>query len=206
MEHAEAYRPPTGVECRPLSSRPIVRPLVVYPGSFNPVHGGHLGLARIAAELIGRPVDFELSTTNVEKPRIDADDLHSRCEGLRMATAGAGCYGHLWLTAAPTFPEKAALFAGATFVVGLDTFRRIADPRFYEETGGLDLALGTMSDHGVRFLVFFRHVDDHDGWNDPDRYPAALASMARFIDRGRYGDPDRLASRSLRGADPSGGR
>src|SRR5262249_17771228 len=37
------------------------RPLVLLPGSFNPVHAGHMLLARVAEELRQQPLAFEIS-------------------------------------------------------------------------------------------------------------------------------------------------
>src|SRR5262249_4183844 len=47
-------------------------PRSVLPGSFNPLHDGHLLLARVAEEMTGAPVAFEISVTNVDKPPLAA--------------------------------------------------------------------------------------------------------------------------------------
>jgi nicotinic acid mononucleotide adenylyltransferase len=105
---------------------PVDRPaagLVVFPGSFDPLHEGHLRMAVIAQEIAERPLDFELSVVNVDKPALDYIEMRDR------ATQFAG--RRLWLTRAATFLEKLDVFPEGTFVMGADTFARLADPRYY---------------------------------------------------------------------------
>ena len=47
-------------------------PVVLFPGSFNPMHEGHVLLARVAEELRQQPLAFEISVTNVDKPPLAA--------------------------------------------------------------------------------------------------------------------------------------
>jgi hypothetical protein len=63
------------------------------------------------------------------------------------------------LTRAATFEEKSRLFPGATFIVGVDTLRRIADPRYYRDDAAACLAaIERIAARGCRFLVFGRDV------------------------------------------------
>ncbi len=136
--------------CVEPSGRPSVdapRPDVLLPGSFNPLHAGHLGVAEVAARRLGREPAFELSVVNAEKPPLEEGEV------LRRVGQFAGV-APLWLTRAPTFVEKARLFGPATFVVGADTAARVVQSRFYggsEET--MRQALEELRDRSCCFLV-----------------------------------------------------
>jgi hypothetical protein len=139
---------PTASRCREPSGTTIL------PGSFNPLHEGHCGMADVAARLVGRRVAFELSVANVEKPPLAEAEVRRRMAHFAWRAP-------LWLTHAPTFLEKSRLFPGAVFVVGIDTAVRIVDPRFY---GGsverMRTALQEIRAHGARFLVAGRLVGE----------------------------------------------
>jgi hypothetical protein len=126
------------------------RPEALLPGAFNPVHAGHWALAQAAAELLGRPVAFELSLLNVDKPELAATEVRGRLSQF----AGQA---PVWLTRAPHFIDKAQLFAGAVFVVGADTALRLVEPRYYGDDRVLMLdALHQIGSLGCRFLVACR--------------------------------------------------
>jgi hypothetical protein len=120
---------------------------VLLSGSFNPLHEGHWGLARVAGALSGRAVAFEISVVNVDKPDLSADQVSRR---LRQFAQSAD----VWLTRAARFVDKATLFPGARFVVGADTAERLVAPRYYEgDTSRMLHALGRLREQGARFLV-----------------------------------------------------
>jgi hypothetical protein len=122
-------------------------PAALLPGAFNPIHAGHWGLAEAAGALLALPVAFELSIANVDKPELSCLDVHRR---LSQFIGRAP----LWLTRAPKFVHKAALFPGAVFVVGADTAERVVAPRYYDsEPARLLAALALLQRHGCRFLV-----------------------------------------------------
>jgi hypothetical protein len=125
-------------------------PRALLPGSFNPLHDGHLLLARAAEAMCQLPVAFELSVVNVDKPPLAAADVRTRLAQF----AGRGC---LELTRAPTFLEKSRLFPGVTFVVGADTAERLVATRYYGDSHEkMAAALQEMADRGCRFLVAVR--------------------------------------------------
>jgi hypothetical protein len=126
------------------------RPLLVLPGSFNPVHEGHVSLATIAEEVRQQSATFEISVTNVDKAPLTS-------ETVRLRVAQFAGKRPLELTRAPTFLEKSRLFPGATFVIGADTAERLVAAKYYGDDELLmHGALEEMGNSGVSFLVAVR--------------------------------------------------
>ncbi len=124
-----------------------IKPEIVFSGSFNPLHKGHLALYEAASEFLGKPLAFELSVRNVDKPPLDQADV------LRRAAQFAGRYP-IYLTNAPTFLEKARIFNGATFVIGYDTAARVVQKRYYnEDRAKMVAALREMQELECQFVV-----------------------------------------------------
>ena len=126
------------------------QPVVLFPGSFNPMHEGHVSLAQAAEELRQQPVAFELSVTNVDKPPLAGETVRQR---LAQFTWRAP----VELTRAPTFVEKARLFPGTTFVVGADTAERLFGSKYYGgDEDRMHMALEEIANSGSSFLVAAR--------------------------------------------------
>src|SRR5262245_53447544 len=125
-------------------------PAVVLPGSFNPLHDGHMLLARVAEDIKQQAVAFEISVINVDKPPLAAGEVRNRL-------AQFAWRARVELTRAPTFLEKSRLFPGATFVIGADTAERLVAPRYYGgDAERMAAALQEIADGGCGFLVAVR--------------------------------------------------
>jgi cytidylyltransferase-like protein len=125
-------------------------PPLLFPGSFNPLHEGHVLLARVAEELRQQPLTFEISVTNVDKPPLARETVRHRLTQ----------FAWKWpveLTRAPTFVQKSRLFPGTTFVIGADTAERLFAPRYYgDDEVQMHAALEEIANSGSRFLVAVR--------------------------------------------------
>jgi hypothetical protein len=126
------------------------QPVVLFPGSFNPMHEGHVLLARVAEELRQQPLAFEISVTNVDKPPLPGETVRHRLAQFAWKAP-------VELTRAPTFLEKSRLFPRTTFVVGVDTAERLFGPKYYgDDETRMHEALEEIANSGGSFLVAVR--------------------------------------------------
>lgn len=155
-------------------------PAVLLPGAFNPLHEGHLTMARVASEITGCTTALELAIVNADKPPLDYLELARRVDGVARAA-------DLYLTRSATFVEKAAIFPGVLFAVGTDTIERIADPRYYGGTeAARDSAIASIRDAGCRFLVFGRKRGDRFVTLSELPLPPALEEICESVSETRF--------------------
>lgn len=122
--------------------------LVVYPGSWNPLHEGHLDIINTTKQIVQVPVYLELSVDNADKGMLSYFEVFARHDrAINMI-----------VTHAPTFVDKVNFFAKEgqrlIFVVGADTWLRIQDPKY---AGDIDELYEIFKLNNVNFLVFARN-------------------------------------------------
>lgn len=117
---------------------------LMLPGSFNPVHQGHLHLLKTAEKMTGLRGVFELSCANVDKPALDENECLRRISAIKDIPVA--------LTCAPRFVQKADLFSETVFVIGFDTAVRLIQDGRAEGWEKFQSA-------GIRFLVAGRRQD-----------------------------------------------
>ncbi|HVU88807.1 MAG TPA: hypothetical protein VHD36_15905 [Pirellulales bacterium] len=174
-------------------------PKVVFPGAFHPLHAAHRTMAEVAAARLNAPVDWEISIANVDKPPLDFHEMRLRSAQFASTEPGLPPM-RLWFTRAPTFVEKAAIFPGATFVVGVDTVERIAQARYYgDDPQACQAALEAIAAAGCRFLVFGRKAEKCFDTLADLRLPPALRAICDEVSEADFRHD--LSSTELRGAE-----
>jgi nicotinamide mononucleotide (NMN) deamidase PncC len=132
-----------------------------------------------AAGMLVFPGSFELSVTNVDKPSLDYLEMQLRVSQF----AGRS----LWLTRAATFAEKVDVFPASTFVLGADTYSRLADPKYYGGSAeAADRAAQRIAGQARGLIVFGR---ERDGvFEDPSRLdvPRSLRELTYFVSQREF--------------------
>ena len=170
---------------------------LVFPGSFNPPHDGHVTLARAAVKAakntlaedersrtLEPPIFFELSLINADKPSIDPITVSDRLNRMLELQGLPEKWGVL-LTRAPLFSEKLTCInecildtshgplPKVSFVIGSDTMLRIVDPKYYGHKHST-MVETIRSMEGVHFVVGGRLEQNKD-----------ISAPRRFVEGGK---------------------
>lgn len=174
---------------------------LLFPGSFNPLHDGHLKSAAAAEAQTGKQAIFLIECEHPDKGPLPDEEVGRRLRQFSwksplIITRGAGLY-----------IEKAKRFPGFGFVVGADTMRRICDPRYYprdpafSDGSDIDRTFAAFLQLGTRFFVFDRIDGDRLRTLDDIPMPPGLRQACVRLE-GRWD----VSSTELRSKIPSPSR
>lgn len=125
---------------------PVLKNIVILPGSFNPIHDGHISMLQNACALNHTDGIFEMCVVNVDKPLLSFDDIIARIDIFNSRP--------VVLTNAPLFSDKDKLFPGVSYAIGVDTAIRLMNPKY--TYGDEDLMFGNilkMTFNNTKFYI-----------------------------------------------------
>lgn len=151
--------------------------LVLVPGSFNPLHDGHKFLLEEGKKLANGI--YELCVFNVDKPPLNKREIMKRLAQFDCPVI---------LTNAPTFVEKAKMFPGVSYSIGIDTALRLIDP-IYSNGDDIQMIKNLMK-MGFASTEFFIASRTLSACNLGDRYdlnqilqPSDLVTLPLIMDK-----------------------
>lgn len=129
---------------------------VLYPGSYNPLHYGHLKAARAVEKMSGKRVVYHVTADHPAKGTLSVEEIDRR---LRQFSG----IGPVLLTKGDSlYVQKARQFPGFGFIVGADAVLGLCDLKYYGgDRQAMYAALTELIELGTRFYVVGRMVNGH---------------------------------------------
>ncbi len=100
---------------------------ILFPGSFDPLHEGHLEIAREVNAKTGKDVVFAITDQHPDKGVLHQEVIQKRLEQFRWKNT-VTLMGNL-----PFYLDKANAFPGFAFILGTDTLVRMLDQNYYKK-------------------------------------------------------------------------
>ena len=140
---------------------------VILPGSFNPLHKGHIAALQTSCDSNDSDGVYELCIINIDKPSLTSVEIEKRLEQFKFPNTIP-----VVLTNAPLFVDKAKLFPSNSYAIGIDLVIRLINSKYSEDDEDLMIEnILEMTMKGTKFYVSSR---TYGKANIPDDFPIKM--------------------------------
>ena len=149
---------------------------ILFPGSFDPLHYGHVEMAGMIERMTGGTVIFQISNEHPVKGRIPEEDLLRRIRQFRyrwpvIVNEGGALY-----------VDKAEIYPGVPMLIGADAVLELLNPEYYSDGHAeVKKALERFTELGTVFYVVGREVKGR-GFMTRDDIPLPARYGYLFLD------------------------
>ena len=164
-------------------------PELIFPGTFNPLHEGHIKMKELAEKKTGMHTTFEICARNADKPPLTFYEIKRTLDQFQNDESWV-------LTSAGRFSEKAEMFPNSVFIIGADTLLRVFDEKFYNNHKDMIDHINRFNDHNINFLVFGRKVNRKFVSLDGIKVPEIIRSRCTGFEEASFRDD--ISSTELR--------
>lgn len=129
---------------------------IIYPMSANPLHRGHINIAKYIQEVEGKEVVCLISTNHPEKGQLDKE------EAIRRLSQFYALGPVILYNQSGMYIDMAAMFKGCSFIIGVDVLKKLFSGKYLGESeereSNIEAMMQKILSYGTKFYIVGRNL------------------------------------------------